>query len=159
MHQSKSGLDVSLTKGALKVENGTEVAEMQAGSLIRGIRKSGKFSGKLQEIPYSLKITPQQESIHSLSKEGTKRFFFTFQLLNRLTRKNLSRPGNVHVIVETPILKFPKVKLNRKGFARVFTRIHPFKTDDGNNRSLKIYAIMEGRRSLDVNLGEIELSL
>ena len=159
MIQRNDQLDVSLSTGRISVENDDEVMELLPGKMIKEIQKEGSIKDKVSDLPYQVLLKPDRNKI-KIPKRGDEDFiYFTLQIIDSETKKNVERAGSVYVSLELDKIKFGEgIALNSRGYARVRATILPFQKADYKNGQVEIFAIMDGENFMDVGAGKTVLT-
>ena len=157
--QKNPSLTVSLSTGKVSIKNGTEEVDLNAGKIARRIGKTGSIRDKITNLPYTLTITPDNRKI-TLPKPGNEtEVYFTLQLIDIQTKRNINRSGNVYISHELDEIRFdPNIYLNSRGFARVKAIIRPLRKANSRTGRIEITAIMDGEQYLNVGSGQTILT-
>ena len=153
-------LQVSLTTGTVQIENQTEAVELEAGQFARNIPKNGSFSQNIETLRYQLIIRPDKGDIQVPEPGNTEELYFTLQLVDLKTNKNLERSGDVYISIATDNIVFDEnIYLNNRGYARVKATISaPEKIPDKVD-TVEVFALMDGEEHLDIKAGSTILFL
>ncbi|MBU3917100.1 FecR family protein [bacterium] len=162
-------LNVSLSTGAIELENEDEKILLKAGKMIEGITRTGSFNKKVKDLPYFIEIKPDNNKIIIPTKGNTSKINITIQMMNVKTKQNVERSGRVYLSLETVVLDtdrqktdkivFPEnITLNDRGFARFTAQILPFNEGDYGRGKIEILAIVEGEDFMNVGAGQTMLS-
>lgn len=148
-------LNVSLSTGAIEVENEDEKLELPAGKMITGITSTGIFKDKISDLPYLLEMKPDTSQIIIPNTGNENKIDFTLQVVNVKTKQNEARSGSVFFSLQTDKIVFPeKVILNERGYARVTAIIKPFQKADYGDGRIEIVAVTEGESAMDIGTGQ-----
>lgn len=147
----EDGLSVGLSMGKISINNDNETIELQPGRIVKGITKKGTIKDKITDMPYRLVINPDHRKIVLPQPGNENELFFTLQLIDIKTNKNVSQSGAVHVSPETDRITFSSsINLNSRGYARIKATIKPFQEKDYDDGEIEILAIMDGEEFIDV---------
>ncbi len=152
-------LDVSLSTGAVELENMDEIVLLKPGKMVRGIPKRGSFKNKITDLPYRISIIPDNRKIKIPSAGHEEKLSFTVQIINVKTQQNIERTGNIFISIKTDKIEFPSViQLNNRGYARFSAKIKPFEKADYGNGRIEIMAVAEGVELMDIGTGQTVLA-
>ncbi|MCP4753631.1 MAG: FecR domain-containing protein [Proteobacteria bacterium] len=157
--QRKEGLNVSLSQGAIELENEDEKIVLHSGKMIKGVTKRGSFKHNVTDIPYRIGITPDSKKIQIPTEGNEGKINFTIQIYNVKTKHNVERSGNIFISLPLDKIVFPsKIRLNKRGYKRVTARIKPFQKGDYGNGRVEITAIADGESYMNVGSGQTILT-
>ena len=159
MAYAKGKVNVSLSEGLVSVENEDHSYNLQAGNRLQGVKRKGGIKDKMSAMPYRVTLKADKSKIEIPEKGETEEIFFTVQLIEVKTRKNLHRKGDVYITLDNDKFDFPeRVQLNKRGYARVRAVVRPFQKADYKNGQLEIFAVMDGKQAMEVAAGETLLT-
>lgn len=152
-------LNVSLSTGAIELENEDETIQLEAGKMVNGITQTGTFSDKIQDLPYRLVVRPDNSKISIPTSGNEHSIDLTIQLINVKTKQNVARSGEVFFSLRTDKIEFPeRVRLNNRGYVRVEAIIKPFQKGDYGDGRIEVEAVAEGEAFMDVGTGQTILT-
>ncbi len=152
-------LSVSLSTGAVSLKNETEEIDLQSGELVENIGITGKISNKIRPLPYKVTIKADKQKI-DLPQPGKEReIYFTLQLIDVKTNKNVARAGSVYISHEVDKISFDTdIHLNSRGYARIKAVVKPFENNDYKSGQAEIIAVMDGEEYMDIGAGHTVLT-
>ncbi len=157
--ERRGKLNVSLSTGAVELENEDEKITLNAGKMIEGITKTGTFKNNIKDLPYFVELKPDNNKIVIPSKGNIGKMRFTVQIVNVKTKQNMERSGRIYFSLETDKIVLPRnVFLNERGYARFSAKILPFNAGDYGNGKIELLAIAEGEDFMNVGAGQTMLS-
>ncbi len=152
-------LNVSLSSGLIELENEDEKVTLKAGKMVKGIKQTGIFNDKIEDLPYRLAIEPDNRHIKVPTVGNTGKIDFTIQVTNVKTKRNVSRSGDLFFSLKSDKIIFPEsVKLNDRGYARVSAIINPFQKADFGDGRIEIEVLAEGEQAMDIGTGQTLLT-
>ena len=152
-------LNVSLSVGEVELENEDEKITLSSGKMIEGITKRGSFKAKIKELPYRLTIVPDNPKMQIPTPGNQNQIFFTLQLIDVKTQKNFERSGDVYISMQLDKIVFPeRIRLNKRGYSRLFAIVKPFQEGDYGNGQIEVLAMIEGQRFMNVGAGQAMLT-
>ena len=153
-------LDVTLSTGKVQITNQTESVELTAGNVAEEIAKEGSIGDKIKPLHYQIVIKGDQKRVTIPSKGNEKELFFTLQLVDVRTNKNVERTGAVYISIATENIVFAdNIRLNPRGYARIKAKVlAPEKINTRIDR-VEIFALMDGEEYMDVRAGSTTLIL
>ncbi|MBU2514853.1 FecR family protein [bacterium] len=152
-------LDVSLSTGLIELENEDEKIALQAGKMVKGIKQTGIFNDKIEDIPFRLVIEPDNRHIVVPTVGNTGKIDFTVQVTDVKSKQNVSRSGDIFFSLRSDKIIFPEsVKLNDRGYARVSAAIKPFQKADYGDGRIEIEVLAEGEQAMDIGTGQTLLT-
>ncbi|MCG8337725.1 MAG: FecR family protein [Proteobacteria bacterium] len=152
-------LNVSLSTGAIELENEDEKIDLAAGMMVNGITQQGSFKDKVTDLPYRLVVEPDSSKLNLPTAGNESKVDFTLQVVNVKTKQNEYRSGSVFFSVKTDKIIFPdRVILNDRGYARVTATIKPFQKADYGEGRIEVVAVTEGESAMDIGTGEVLLT-
>lgn len=150
---AKNGMGIRLSSGKVKIVNDDESILLKPGYFISGINKSGDFSNKIKKITNILQITSSDKKL-TYQQIGDRRLIsFSFQLEKIKSKSNINISGDVYVTASSKKFKFPKVKLNKRGYARVVAVLEPFGINENSSSQIEVKAVMEGKEFIETGMG------
>ncbi|PCI30296.1 MAG: hypothetical protein COB67_02135 [SAR324 cluster bacterium] len=152
-------LDISLSAGLISIENEDEKILLQPGQRVQGMTREGNIQEKVGNLPYRVLIKPDNTHIQLPKAGQEKEMFFTLQIIENKTQKNIYRSGAVYLSLELDKIVFDEyVSLNQRGYARIRAKIKPFQKADYKNGQVQIFAVMDGEEFMDVGAGQTVLT-
>ena len=152
-------LDIALSSGLISVSNLDDEILLKPGKQIKALNREGAISEKISDLPYRVLITPDENHIDIPRSGKTGEIYFTIQIIDNATKKNVSRSGNVYISLELDKIVFDsEVQLNNRGYARIRAKILPFTRADFQNGQVHIFAVMDGAEFMDVGAGQTVLT-
>lgn len=151
--------DISLSSGIVEVKNERETVELTTGKMIKSLTKDSTISDKIEVLPYKLVIKSDVSEITLPNKGQEKEIYFTLQLINVKTNKNVSKKGDVYISIDSDNIELePNIVLNSRGYARFRATVKPFDKVDYKNGILEFYALMDGEQYLDIGASKAVIS-
>ncbi|MBU2512953.1 FecR family protein [bacterium] len=159
MAERDSSLDVSLSTGEITISNQTESIDLVTGKIVKNISATGTIQDKVSDITYQVVIKPDHNKIEIPEPGKENEVYFTLQLVNLKTNKNVDRPGEIYISLVTDKIEFEdNIRLNSRGYARVKALIKAFEAIDYRHGQIEIFAIMDGEEFIDVAAGRTVLT-
>ncbi len=151
-------LTISLSSGAVKVENEDEAIDLQAGQILTKITRQGPISDKIKILPFQLVIKADQTEIKVPETGDEVEVYFTLQMVQKTSSQNAFRAGPVYISHEFNNIQFgTDIRLNERGYARIKAIVKPFQGDKSAREIIDITAIMDGEAFFDVDAGQTRL--
>lgn len=148
-------LDVSLSTGAIELENEDQKIDLTAGKMVQGITRTGSFKEKVKDLPFRLVLQPDSSKINLPSAGNESKVDLTLQIVNVKTQQNEYRSAAVFFSVRSDKIIFPeRIMLNERGYARVTATVKPFQKADYGDGRLEIVAVAEGESAMDIGTGQ-----
>lgn len=159
LSQIDNQLSVSLYSGRISIKNDDEEIILKPGQQVKGVRRLGQISDKVQNLPYRIIVTPDNNQIEIPQSGEENQVFFTIQLIDIATNKNVSRSGLIYMNLEHDKIIFDKnISLNYRGYTRTKARIQHFKKDDYKSGTIEIHALLDGSKNMDIEVGRTVLT-
>ncbi|MBU2648248.1 FecR family protein [bacterium] len=159
MSQRNDGLTVSLTSGAVTIENDDETVNLQPGQIVRGVTRLGSIKNKIKNLNYHLVFEADKKAIDIPDTGEEIELFFTLQMVQTNTNENAFRTGPVYISHEFDNIRFDTdINLNERGYARIKATVKPFQEKDNIQQSIQLTAIMDGEAFIDVDAGQVFLT-
>lgn len=159
LYERKNLLDVSLAEGLVSIRNQHETIDLQAGKMAANITSTGPIKNKIRELPYQVTIRPDSDKLDIPEAGKTSEIFFTLQIVDIKTNKNVHHDGEVYISLNHDKIEFaPGIRLNSRGYARVSATVLPFEQKDYKDGYIEIIALMDGEEYLDISAGMTVLS-
>ena len=155
LSENNGRFSASLSSGAVAISNDEESVDLKAGQMVKEVSRTGSIENKISNLPYQIRISPDQQKI-SLPNLGEKTsIYFILQLVNVKSNENVNRSGDIHISAESDKIEFPEtIQLNARGYTRVKATVHPFQRRDYKNGQIEIIAFLDGEEFIDVGTGQ-----
>lgn len=155
MTQRNNRLSVSLTSGAITLQNDNETVNLKPGQIVRNITSRDPIGEKIENLPYELVFKADEAEIKIPESGNEVEVYFTLQMVEKSIRKNASRSGPVYISHEFDNIRFePNIRLNSRGYARIKATVTPFQERDSFRETVDITAVMDSEHFIDVNAGQ-----
>jgi len=159
LSQVDNQLTVSLSSGKIAVKNDDEEIILNPGQQVTGVRRLGMISNKVKNLPYRIIVTPDDNRIKIPQSGEENQVYFTIQLIDIATNKNVFRTGYIYMNLEHDKVIFDKnIKLNSRGYTRTKARIQHFKKEDYKGGTIEIHALLDGSKNMDIEVGRTILT-
>jgi len=153
-------MGISLTTGAVTINNDSETITLQPGQMLMGITQRGSISDKIQNLPYRLVFKSDRPEVIIPESGNEVEIFFTLQMVQKAKNLNASRTGPVYISHSFDNIRFePGIHLNERGYARIKATVQPFQGRENLRETAEITALMDGETFIDVDAGQAILTL
>ncbi len=158
--KKKTGTDISVLKGIVKVFNESSFVKLHAGQRLYQIQKTDFMPEKVGIIPNQLKLSlGPTESV--FLGEKTIELNLNLQVIRFGSDRNVQRPGSVHLWANYYNLDLPDtIRLNTNGNAKAKIIVSPPSSEDHTfGGSVTFHAIMDQKGFDDVRDGTFKVRL
>ncbi len=160
MTEQDGKMGISLTTGAVTINNDSEAITLQPGQMLMGITQRGSIGDKIQNLPYRLIFKSDHPEVIIPGSGNEVEIFFTLQMVQKTKNLNASRTGPVYISHSFDNIRFePDIHLNERGYARIKATVQPFQGRERLRETAEITALMDGETFIDVDAGQVILAL
>ena len=159
MVERNASLDVSLTTGAVTLQNDNETVALKPGQIARNVTRRGSIGDKIKDLKYELVFKADDAEVRIPESGDAVEVHFTLQMVRKSISKNAARTGPVYISHEFDNIRFePNIQLNNRGYARIKATILPFQDRDSLRETITITAVMDGESFIDVDAGQTSMT-